>query len=255
MFRVLLLFFTTFVLSLSSFALLFLVALPLQEHIRVQLIQHLFRVLSFFSSFQFFLSEVMELSPDVKAGLVLLANTQSFNAAQFAALVKITIGDVLLGGGDASVLFESSAPLKAVDARLLKHVHSAVATLFLEAARQNYDDELMGSLLTEQGFGPKQSELLSESFKAKRDALRTLLSQSSFHFPHIVDVFWRMDYHIRSAAVEKVDECRWLVSLKTVQSSGELNDVKFSCNREVFLLFVFFFFFFFFCFFCFFCFF
>lgn len=175
----------------------------------------------------------MEVSPDVKAGLALLANTQQFNPAQFGAVVKITVGDVLLGGGDAAALFEGSAPLKTIDARVLKHVHSALATLFLEAARQNLDDELMGSLLTEQGFGPKQAELLNESFKAKRDALRTLLAQSSFHFPHIVDVFWRMDYHIRSAAVEKVDECRWVVALKTVESNGELKDVKFSCNREV----------------------
>ncbi len=176
----------------------------------------------------------MELSPDVKAGLALLASTQQFNPAQFGAMVKITVGDVLLGGGDAASLFDACAPLKAMDARTLKHVHSALATLFLEAARQNYDEELMGSLLTEQGFGPKQSELLNEAFKTKRDALRTLLAQSSFHFPHIVDVFWRMDYHIRSAAVEKVDECRWLVALKTVQTNGELKDIKFSCNREVF---------------------
>jgi hypothetical protein len=175
----------------------------------------------------------MELSPDVKAGLALLGNVQQFSPAQFGAMVKITIGDVLLGGGDASALFESCAPLKSLDGRVLKHVHSALATLFVEAARQNFDEELMGSVLTENGFGPKQSELLNESFKAKRDALRMLLAQSSFHFPHIVDVFWRVDYHIRSAAVEKVDECRWLVSLKTVQGNGELKDVKFSCNREV----------------------
>jgi polycomb group RING finger protein 4 len=174
----------------------------------------------------------MDLSADLKAGLNLLANVQLFNPAAFAAVVKITVVEVLVKGGHAGALLEAAAPLKAVDARVLKHVHGAVATLFLEAARQSYDDELMGSLLTENGFGPKQAELLSEVFRTQRDALRELLARSSFHFPHIVDVDWRMDYHIRSARVEKVDHCHWLIALKTVQPSGELKDVKFACNRE-----------------------
>ena len=174
----------------------------------------------------------MELSADLKAGLSQLANVQLFNPAAFAAVVKITVVEVLLKGGNAGALLEAAAPLKSVDARVLKHVHGAVATLFLEAARQNYDDELMGSLLAENGLGPKQAELLGEVFRAQRDALRALLARSSFHFPHIVDVDWRMDYHIRSARVEKVDQCHWLISLKTVQASGELKDVKFACNRE-----------------------
>lgn len=174
----------------------------------------------------------MELSADLRAGLAQLANVQLFNPAAFAAVVKITVAEVLLKGGDARALLEAAAPLKAVDPRVLKHVHGAVATLFLEAARQNYDDELMGSLLAENGFGPKQAELLGEVFRTQRDALRALLARSSFHFPHIVDVDWRVDYHIRSARVEKVDQCHWLIALKTVQPSGELKDVKFACNRE-----------------------
>ena len=56
--------------------------------------------------------------------------------------------------------------------------------------------------------------------------------KSSFHFPHIIDVKWRLDYHIKSARIEKVDEPVWIINLKTIDKDGEPKDVEFSCNRE-----------------------
>lgn len=85
---------------------------------------------------------------------------------------------------------------------------------------------------------------------------RGLLGRSSFHFPHIVDVDWRLDYHMKSrffsyffhpsllfnlsplslslfySKVEKIDEPIWYITLKTVTDEGEHRDVQFTCNRE-----------------------
>ncbi len=55
---------------------------------------------------------------------------------------------------------------------MLKQVHAALATTLLEAAKQNYDEELLLSLLGEQGLGPKQSELVKDAYMARRDELR-----------------------------------------------------------------------------------
>lgn len=41
--------------------------------------------------------------------------------------------------------------LAGIDKRILKHSHSSLASLFLEAAKQNYDEELFVSLVSEQG--------------------------------------------------------------------------------------------------------
>lgn len=74
--------------------------------------------------------------------------------------------------------------------------------------------------------------MLKKTFEEKREDLRLLLRKSSFHFPHIIDVSWRLDYHIKSSKIEKVDEPLWFVSFKTVNPNGELKDVEFTCNRE-----------------------
>ncbi len=62
--------------------------------------------------------------------------------------------------------------LAGVDRHVLKQVHAALATTLLEAAKQNYDEELLLSLLSEQGLGVKQSELVKDAYMARRDELR-----------------------------------------------------------------------------------
>lgn len=172
----------------------------------------------------------MELSAEVSAGLKALADVKTFNAAQFSAVAEATTVS-LLRETSVEQLLDSHQGLAGVDRRTLKLVHGALATLLLEAARQGFDDELFGSVLSEQGFGPKQAELLGGAYAKHRDALRVLLGRSTFHFPHIVDLEWRMDYHIKSANVERVDEFEWLVTLKTIDK-GAMRDVTFSANRE-----------------------
>lgn len=39
-------------------------------------------------------------------------------------------------------------------------IHSSILLVYLEAAKQNYEEELFQALLTEQGLGPKQSEMV-----------------------------------------------------------------------------------------------
>lgn len=173
----------------------------------------------------------MEISADCKAGLALLASSTTFTAAQAAALARVTVEDVLVRGGDATALLAGEASLRGLDARTVKHAHAAVATLFLEAARQHYDDELMGSLLAEH-FAPREATVLGDLFRSRRDELRALLRATAFHLPHVVDVEWRMDFQLRSAALERIDQCHWLVTLRTLENGGRPADVRFACNRE-----------------------
>lgn len=76
------------------------------------------------------------------------------------------------------------------------------------------------------------SQLIKDAYLAKRDALRVVLGRSSFHFPHVVDIDWRLDYHIRSSGIERIDEPVWVVTLKTVERNGENGSIQFTCNRD-----------------------
>ena len=53
------------------------------------------------------------------------------------------------------------------------------------------------------------------------------LSAVSDAFPRIVGVDWRLDYEIRSSVVERIDEPRFLVSLKTSRGVGSA-EVRFA---------------------------
>ena len=173
----------------------------------------------------------MELSDDVRKGLSTLANGKVVQPAQFGAVVKLTAQALLSGQQHVAEAMQSNKALEAMDKRVLKHVHASVATLLLESSRLLIDEDLFASTLSELGFGPKQSELMGSVYKESRDGLRKELAKTSFQFPHIVDVDWRMDYHIKSAKVERVDEFTWSVTLKTMDK-GALKDVTFACNRE-----------------------
>lgn len=114
----------------------------------------------------------------------------------------------------------------------MKEVHAGLATLLCEAAKRDYDAELFHSLLVEHGVGPAPSEAVRDAYAARREDLRALLRRSTFHLPHVVDVDWRLDYHIKDAQVDKVDEPLWYITLKTVDDTGATKDVVFTCNRN-----------------------
>lgn len=76
-------------------------------------------------------------------------------------------------------------------------------------------------------------DLICQRYTETFNALRANLSQSQFQFPHIVDVQWRLDYFIKSNAVEKIHQPVYLIKLKTKQSpGGENKEIEFSCTLE-----------------------
>ena len=44
--------------------------------------------------------------------------------------------------------------------------------------------------------------------------IRIFLSNSSFSFPHVVDVKWRLDNHLKEDNLEKINEPVYLIDLK-----------------------------------------
>ncbi len=86
--------------------------------------------------------------------------------------------------------------------------------------------------LGERNVSASRTEALAELYGQHKVALRSLLSYTSFNHPHVVDVDWRIDYHIKSANLERIDQLVYHVTLKTEVGNGETKDVTFSCSLE-----------------------
>jgi COMM domain containing 3 len=68
-----------------------------------------------------------------------------------------------------------------------------------------------------------------------------MLSTTTFNFPHIVDVDWRLDFYIRNNSVDKINHPEYLIKFHTLESHSaddeEANEsglkkgeVQFACS-------------------------
>ena len=74
---------------------------------------------------------------------------------------------------------------------------------------------------------------MSKIYEERVEEIRLVLAGTTFHFPHIVDVDWRLDYHVKSTQLSKVNKPVWLINLKTFPNdSTSLQDVNFTCNLQ-----------------------
>jgi len=63
--------------------------------------------------------------------------------------------------------------------------------------------------------------------------LRAILGTTGFNFPHIVDVDWRLDYLVRSDAVDKVNRPLYFIRFKTRDKPDSVpQTVEFTCTVE-----------------------
>ena len=58
------------------------------------------------------------------------------------------------------------------------------------------------------------------------------LAKTTFGFPRVVGVEWRIDYVVKSRHLEKNYQPGYIVTLHTVDKQGEPKDVTFACSVE-----------------------
>eukprot|EP01133_Synstelium_polycarpum_P010860 gene10860-12650_t len=63
-------------------------------------------------------------------------------------------------------------------------------------------------------------------------AIRKTLSITNFHFPHVIDVNWRLDYFMKSNSMEKINTPVYLVNLTTEKEEGEKGHIEFACTLD-----------------------
>uniref|UniRef100_A0A3P8VUJ6 COMM domain-containing protein 3 n=1 Tax=Cynoglossus semilaevis TaxID=244447 RepID=A0A3P8VUJ6_CYNSE len=171
----------------------------------------------------------MELSECVQRGLQALAEPSSVDQSGFQVLVDATFRSLLSAHADSGVL--DLPELKQVDQILLKQIHTATTTFILEVVKHNSDKSTISSCLEDLSFSTDRIEIFYTAYQTHKKELSRLLASIGRQAPHINDVSWRLEYHMKNAHVNKVNEPCYLISLNT-EKEGSSEDVSFTCTVE-----------------------
>ncbi|XP_069561673.1 COMM domain-containing protein 3 isoform X1 [Brachyistius frenatus] len=200
----------------------------------------------------------MELSESVQRGLQSLADPSSFDRSSFQVLVDVSLRSLLSSHADPAVLDQPE--LKQVDQILLKQVHTAATTFILEAVKQNADKSTISSSLEELTFSAEKIDIFYSTYQVHlkqhgisgilfltfvtaadlllcfvlqkhKKELERLLASIGRRPAHINDVSWRLQYHMKNAQVDKVNDPFYLISLNS-ESEGSSEDINFTCTMD-----------------------
>ena len=174
----------------------------------------------------------MSITEETARGLALLGSKDFSSASVAAALVAATVDVVIGKTAPAAVL-----GLKAfanVDKIALKQAHAALAAALLASAKEDADAETFQATLTDARVPAAVAKSAAEAYAAAKDRLRAeqLAHVSSVRRPRVVDVEWRLDYYLKSNAIEHINVPVYFVRLVTVDTDGKQGSVEFTCTIE-----------------------
>jgi len=184
----------------------------------------------------------LDLSTEVLKGLATLSDSKLFSDTIFKAFIQVTFAILMQKEKEDKLLDEKFTSV--VDIIVLKQAFSALVLLILEASKQNLDPEALVSFLEENRMSTTQRELISQNYQQNKAAIRQILSQRTFAFPHIVGVDWRLDYLMKTNQLEKINIPIYTINLKVENQKNDdiistfniptatQNDVTFACTME-----------------------
>ena len=174
----------------------------------------------------------MSMSEETMRGLALLGGKDFASAKTATVLVAATL-DVVCGRTAPAAVLATPA-LAGVDKIVLKQAHAALAAALLAAARDDADAETLEAQLADARVPAGVAKAAAEQYAGAKEQLRAglLAHVSSVRRPRVVDVEWRLDYYLKSSAVEHVNVPVYFVKLTTVDADGRPGAVQFTCSIE-----------------------
>lgn len=173
----------------------------------------------------------MELGPSVLENISLAGESVHLSDKLFSSLVSSACRGILVDEHRNKI--QDHPAFKDTDKAILKAAYSGIVTLILESAKHDCDEGNVRSVLEECKYTDDRTKVFCNLFLPQKPQIQLLLGKIGSSFPHIVDVDWRLDYHIKSDQLEKVNAAMYLISLKTeVPGESELQEVQFSCSLE-----------------------
>eukprot|EP01102_Stenamoeba_stenopodia_P004173 TRINITY_DN1437_c0_g1_i1.p1 TRINITY_DN1437_c0_g1~~TRINITY_DN1437_c0_g1_i1.p1 ORF type:complete len:224 (-),score=70.86 TRINITY_DN1437_c0_g1_i1:130-708(-) len=170
----------------------------------------------------------MELAEEITRGFQIIANTSLYSPKAFSNLVDVSFAILLKEKEEDQI----DVVLADVEKLARKQGYACLTGFILEGAKHNLDGVQMKDSLEENRVDKEQIAYFVKKYETHKKALRDLLSTTSFNYPHIVGVDWRLDYQIKSSRVERVDAATYFIKLKAKTNEGQNKDVEFNCSLE-----------------------
>ncbi|EGG17012.1 COMM domain-containing protein 3 [Cavenderia fasciculata] len=172
----------------------------------------------------------MNLSEDVIKGLEALSDEKTIPTEAFKTIVDCSFAVLLKTDTEETLTYNGS--LKGIDIIAIKQTYSALITFILESMKLNIDNDTISSILEEQKLTSNRINVIIQYFTNNRTKLRKYLSITNFHYPHIIDVNWRLDYFMKSNSIEKVNTPVYMINLTTEKEEGQKGQVEFACTLD-----------------------
>jgi len=181
---------------------------------------------------------MQDLSPEILKGVALLGNAKDVPETAFKPLTEMVFA-ILLRRTDETKISENPI-LSKLDPIVLKQAYSSLVSFVLEGAKINADPVVLKGVLEQENVDAQRATFITTLYSTTKEALRTILSTTSFHYPHITNIDWRLDYFIKSNAMEKVNTPIYMISLETKEAqqlgmnsdSSETGKMEFTCTLE-----------------------
>lgn len=79
----------------------------------------------------------------------------------------------------------------------VKAAHASLVVLFTESARHDVDSFMLKCMLEDYKLAPERVNFIIETYIKCKVHTQQRLRLIGTHFPHIIDVHWKMDYTVR----------------------------------------------------------
>lgn len=170
--------------------------------------------------------EVMEVSQEVSAALRLVGSTHNVPKKIFEEIIELTIENLVPGESNKR---ESSTSTNLGE---LNCCQVAISTLFAEAVRRSHPKSVVASTLEGLDWPEERIENAMTKFETHRQQIRNQLAAIGTFPPHIVDIDWKLDYHVKSSSGARTMGPQYLITLYTEEGEGQLGEVTFACSQS-----------------------
>lgn len=127
----------------------------------------------------------------------------------------------------------TAAPaLSSVDKASFKAAYGGLASFIVECVKTDASADGLTAALAEYGVDGERAALVAKLFADNAPRLRDVHAAAGIALDRVVDVEWRLDYHVQSSGVGKVHKPLYFVKLKVAEAGGGLRDVDFTCTLQ-----------------------
>jgi len=175
----------------------------------------------------------MELSKSLVFDGLLAFSEAKFSDQAYKTVVQSAFRVAVSGDSKADSEVPAALAKLGVDAALAKQAYSSALSLAYEAAKHDTTAEELSPLLEEAKMNADRVKYFTQLFMQSKDQIRRQLSLRTFQMNTVTNVKWRLDYYIKSNAVDKARQPVYFITLETKNpgdnTKGEIN---FTCSLE-----------------------